>query len=166
MRERQLIVPVSPELLADASRIIERGLADTPYLAGAVDALYSAARAPGADARALAAQPDAHTDAAIIGVIVFGFFGGASGAGRLQIVVVEQAARRAGVGAAMVREALVALREDGARFVLAELPDDPHALPGAREFLVSLGFREESRVDDFYRDGIAQAFMRVELEGA
>ena len=166
MRERRPIVPVSPELLSDASRVVERALAETPYLAGAVDALCEATRAPSADARALAMQPDAPMDAAIIGVIVFGFFGGASGAGRLQIVAVERAARRAGVGAAMVREALAALRNDGARFVLAELPDDPRALPGGREFLVSLGFREESRVDDFYRNGIAQAFMRVELEGA
>jgi ribosomal protein S18 acetylase RimI-like enzyme len=143
-----------------ASRVVERALAGTRYLAGTLDALRSATISPGADARALASMLGEH----LVGVIVFGFFGGASGAGRLQIVAVEGDARRVGVGAAMVREALAALREDGARFVLAELPADSHALPGAREFLESFGFREESRVDDFYRDGLALSFMRLELE--
>jgi len=159
--ERRLIVPVSPELLPDASRVVERALERTRYLAGALDALRSTVLSPSKDARAFASVRGAR----IHGVIVFGFFGGASGAGRLQLVVVERDARRAGVGAAMVREALAALREDGARFVLAELPDDSYELSGARELLESFRFREESRVDDFYRDGLALSFMRLELAG-
>jgi ribosomal protein S18 acetylase RimI-like enzyme len=157
--ERRLIVPVSPELMPDASRVIERALAGTRYLDGALDALRSATISPGADARVLASMIGEH----LAGVIVFGFFGGASGAARLQLIAVESEARRAGVGAALVRDALTALRADGARFVLAELPDDSYALPGAREFLESLEFREESRVDDFYRDGLALSFMRLGL---
>jgi ribosomal protein S18 acetylase RimI-like enzyme len=158
--ERRPIVPVSPELLPVASRVVERALAGTRYLAGALDALRSAMISPDADARVFASMLGEYLE----GVIVVGFFGGASGAGRLQIVAVESAARRAGVGAAMVREALAALRADGARFVLAELPDDSYALSGAREFLESFGFRQESRVDDFYRDGLALSFMRLELD--
>jgi ribosomal protein S18 acetylase RimI-like enzyme len=99
----------------------------------------------------------------IAGVIVFGIFGGTSGAGRLHFVVVESGARRAGVARALVEAALDALRTDGARFVLAELPDDPHALPDARTFLLALGFVQESRVEDFYRDGVALSFLRREL---
>jgi ribosomal protein S18 acetylase RimI-like enzyme len=157
---RRAIVPVSPSLLPVASHVVEHALAGTPYLSGALDALRSAMTVPAADARALASTRDEHVD----GVIVFGFFGGASGAGRLQLTVVDAAARRTGVGAALVREALAALRADGARFVLAELPDDAHALSGAREFLESLGFRQESRVEHFYRDGLALSFMRLELD--
>jgi ribosomal protein S18 acetylase RimI-like enzyme len=157
--ERRLIVPVSPELLPDASRVVERALERTRYLAGALDALRTTVLSPSEDARAFASVRGAR----IQGVVVFGFFGGASGAGRLQLVVVERDARRSGVGAAMVREALAALREDGARFVLAELPDDSYELPGARELLESCGFAEESRVEHFYRDGLALSFMRLEL---
>jgi ribosomal protein S18 acetylase RimI-like enzyme len=160
--ERRLIVPVSPELLPNALRVVERALDGTRYLASALDALRSTVGAPSTDARVLASQLDAHVD----GVIVFGFFGGASGAGRLQLVVVERETRRAGVGAAMVRAALCALREDGARFALVELPDDPRELSGARAFLESCGFAEESRVEDFYRDGLALSFLRLELAGA
>lgn len=162
MSERRLIVPVSPELLSDTLRVVERALGGTRYLASALDALRSTVVSPSADARAFASLLGERVD----GVIVFGFFGGASGAGRLQLVVLERDARRAGVGAAMVRAALAALRRDGARFVLAELPDDPHELPGARAFLESCGFAEESRIEDFYRDGLALSFLRMELAGA
>jgi ribosomal protein S18 acetylase RimI-like enzyme len=155
-----VIVPVSPSLLPVASGVVERALQGTRYLSGALDALGSAMAIPTADARALASMRDERVD----GVIVFGFFGGASGAGRLQLTAVDAAARREGVGASLVRAALGALRADGARFVLAELPDDSHTLSGAREFLESLGFRQESRVEHFYRDGLALSFMRLELD--
>jgi len=100
-----MIVPVSPLLLPRAVAVIERALENTPYLAGARDALCAAVQAPGADGRALASTSGEDIE----GVIVFGIFGGTSGAGRLHLVVVE------------------------------------------------------SRIDDFYRDDIALAFMRREL---
>jgi ribosomal protein S18 acetylase RimI-like enzyme len=157
--ERRSIVPVSPSLLDRACAVVGRALDGTRYLAGALDALRSAVDAPGADGRALASMSGEDID----GVIVFGIFGGTSGAGRLHFVVVERRARRAGVARALVGAALDALRAEGARFVLAELPDDSRALPDARAFLLALGFVQESRVDDFYREGIALSFLRREL---
>jgi ribosomal protein S18 acetylase RimI-like enzyme len=154
-----MIVPVSPLLLPRAVAVIERALENTPYLAGARDALCAAVQAPGADGRALASTSGEDIE----GVIVFGIFGGTSGAGRLHLVVVESRARRIGVARALVAVAIESLATLGARFVLAELPVDPRALAGAREFLDALGFVEESRIDDFYRDDIALAFMRREL---
>jgi ribosomal protein S18 acetylase RimI-like enzyme len=154
--ERRSIVPVSRSLLPQARLIVERALHDTAYLDGALDALRAAVIAPGADGRALACVRDDQVD----GVIVFGFFGGANGAGRLQLVVVEEGSRRARVARALAEEAFKLLRAEGARFVLAELPEDERALPGARAFLEALAFRVESRVEDFFRDGVALAFMR------
>jgi ribosomal protein S18 acetylase RimI-like enzyme len=158
--ERGSIVPVSPSLLPQAALVVERALGGTRYMAGALDALRAAVAAPGPDTRALASIRDARFDA----LIVFGFFGGTSGAGRVHFVAVDDSARRAGIGAALVRAAIASLANEGARLLLAELPDDPLALPGARAFLEALGFGEESRVENFYRDGIAQTFMRRELE--
>ncbi len=156
MGERRSIVPVSRSLLPPARLIVERALHDTAYLDGALDALRAAVNAPGADGRALAFVRDDQID----GVIVFGFFGGANGAGRLQLAVVEEGSRRAQVGRALAEEAFAVLHAEGARFVLAELPEDERALPGARAFLEALEFRLESRVEDFFRDGVALAFMR------
>ena len=141
-------------------QLVERVLGDTPYLDGALEALCSAVGAPGADGRALASVAGERVE----GVIVFGFFGGAVGAGRLQLAVVEESSRRTRVGRALVEHAIALLGGEGARFLLAELPDDPRALHGARAFLESASFREESRVDDFYRVGVALSFMRRELD--
>jgi GNAT superfamily N-acetyltransferase len=156
---RRSIVAVSPSLLPPAAALVERVLRGTHYLAGALDALRSVVEAPGVEGRALASMMDHDME----GVIVFGSFGGTSGAGRLHFVVVENRTRRTGVARVLASEALESLAEAGARFVLAELPDDPHELTGSHEFLEALEFAEESRMDDFFRDGIALVFMRREL---
>jgi ribosomal protein S18 acetylase RimI-like enzyme len=158
--ERTSIVPVSGSFVPRARLIVERALRDTAYLGGALDALRTAVDAPGADGRALACLRDERIE----GVIVFGFFAGANGAGRLQLAVVEEGSRRAQVGRMLAEEAFALLRAEGARFVLAELPEDERALPGARAFLEALEFRLESRVEDFFRDGVALTFMRRDCD--
>lgn len=159
MSERRRLVPLSPSLLPDALAAVERALHRTHYLSGALDSLRSAVTAPGADGRALASM----TGDRIEGVAMFGIFGGTIGAGRLHFVAVEPSVRRKGVARALTESAIVQLAASNARFVLAELPDDVDALPGAREFLCALGFSEEGRVDDYFRDGVALSFMRREL---
>lgn len=159
MSDWRKIVPITPALLPQAALVLERVLRETPYLEGALDALRSVAASLGADGRATGTMIEDHLES----VIVFGFFGGANGAGRVQLTVIEPEARRVRIGWLLVEDAVAQLGEQGARFVLAELPDDPRALPGAREFLDSISFHEESRVENFYRDGVAQIFMRREI---
>ena len=160
MSERRLIAPVTPALLPRATRVVERALHETPYLTSALGTLRSAVSAPSAAGRALATVRDEQLE----GVLVFGFFGGTNGAGRLQLAVIEEGARRARAGRTLVDAAIAVMRAEGARFVLAELPEDPRALPGARAFLESMSFREESRVENFYREGVALSFMRRDLD--
>ena len=50
----------------------------------------------------------------------------------------------------------------GARFLLAEVPEDPALAPG-HELLRRAGFRVESRIPDFVREGIGIAFVRRDL---
>ncbi|MEO8879713.1 MAG: hypothetical protein ABI446_04905 [Gemmatimonadaceae bacterium] len=159
MSDWRTILPVSPDLLPQAALVVERGLRGTPYLDGALEALRSAVESSDPKGRAVGTSIDGRLES----VIVCGFFGGASGAGRLQLAVVEPEVRRVRLGWLLVEDAVSYLGIHGARFVLAELPDDSHALPGAREFLESMSFREESRVENFYRDGIAQLFMRRDI---
>ncbi len=61
-----------------------------------------------------------------------------------------------------VRAALAELAERGARFVLAELPDDTPLAP-IRELLHRCGFSEEARVPDYFADGVALTFLRCDL---
>ncbi len=159
MSDWRTIVTVSAELLPQASLVIERVLRGTPYIDGALDALRSTVESPGADARAVGTMLEGRLES----VIVSGFFGGTDGAGRVQLTVIDADVRRMRLGWLLVEHAISYLGTKGARFVLAELPDDPRALPGARDFLESMSFREESRVDNFYREGVAQLFMRREI---
>jgi ribosomal protein S18 acetylase RimI-like enzyme len=156
---RREIIELDTARLSLAAQLVMRALALTPYAAGAIESLEAAVRSPNEESRALASV----RGGAIDGVVVYGMFAGADCAGRLQLVVVDEGSRRESVGRALVESAIARLRGEGARFVLAELPDDSHALPHARDFLTRLDFGEESRVENFFRDGISLAFVRREL---
>ena len=162
MNGRRTIVELDQERLRSASQLLMRTLGLTSYAGGALESLELAARTPGAETRALGCVRDDVLD----GVIVFGTFAGADGAGRIHFVVVSDASRRAGVGRSLAEAAIERLRGERARFVLVELPDDAHALPGAGAFFGPLGFREESRVENFFRHGVALSFVRRDLADA
>ena len=85
-----------------------------------------------------------------------------AGAGALHGVVVSLPQRRLGAGRSLVRHAAGELRARGARFAIAEVPDAP-AVRDVLALLAADGFVEEARVADFYRDGVALAFMRRDL---
>lgn len=161
MSVRRTIIELDSARLPAAAQLLMRALALSPYAPEAMESLELAARSPDAELRALASV----RGNSVHGVIAFGTFAGAVGAGRLHLVVVDEASRRDGVGRSLIEAAVARLRGEGARFLLAELPDDARALPHAREFLERLDFREESRVENFYRDGVSLALLRRELSG-
>jgi ribosomal protein S18 acetylase RimI-like enzyme len=48
------------------------------------------------------------------------------------------------------------------RVIFAEVPADPY-LVRYRALLIAHGFMEESRIDDYYRDGVPQIISRLDL---
>lgn len=130
-----------------------------PYMEILVEGVQTASAAPCDDTRGIVAAVDGE----LAGVAVYGRYAGASGAGRLHLVVVAPQHRALGVGAALVARVADELRARGARFVIAELPDDRALLGGYLEFLGACSFSEEARVEDLYRDGVALLFLRREL---
>lgn len=96
----------------------------------------------------------------VLGVVVSGLVAGASGAGVLYGVGVDAAARRRGVGRRLVALARERLRAEGARATFAEVPDDAGAVGDVLGLLAAMGFREEGRVADFYRDAVALLILR------
>jgi ribosomal protein S18 acetylase RimI-like enzyme len=99
----------------------------------------------------------------IIGVIVFGRVAGATGAGKLHLIVVTAGARLTGVARHLIDAASAALSDAGCRFVISEVPSDPTLAP-ALGLLGRCGFMQESRVPDFYRDGVDQVLLRRQLQ--
>lgn len=144
----------------DTARELLRGAVSTESLLEALSsALESAARSPGAEQQGVAIEVDDR----IAGIIVFGEYAGATGAGRMHLVAVDRRQRRHGIGSLLLERATSELAERGARFVLAELPLERPALDDYTAFLRARGFSEESRIEDFHRDGVPFVFLRREL---
>lgn len=138
---------------------MDGALGGTPYWAAAREVLAAAAEHPSEEQRGLAAE----RAGALAGVLVYGVYAGAAGAGRLHLVLVSPNARRAGVGTALLERAVGRLRTEGARFLLAEVPDEAALLGGGRSFLFARDFYEEARVPDLVREGVALTFLRRPL---
>lgn len=153
-------VPVRAFVPADrvaARALIAAELPTNPYATRALDLVGEVA--PGGEYQAVVAEQDGRP----VGVVVFGLVAGSQGAGSLYAAAVAPDYRRRGVGRALVRAAAESLRAVGARFVIAEVPDDPRATAHFVELVASTGFTEAARVPDLYRDGVALAFWRYAL---
>jgi ribosomal protein S18 acetylase RimI-like enzyme len=140
-----------------ARTLASSALADAP-LGEPLAALESALSRATTEYQAIVAR-DA---AALIGLIVFGEIAGARGAGRIHLIAVDAHARRRGIAAALIAAACACLTEQGTRFVMIELPADSR-LAGARRLAGRAGFREEGRIDNYVRDGVALLILRREL---
>jgi ribosomal protein S18 acetylase RimI-like enzyme len=139
--------------------MLSSALAGTPHVEGALETLHRAVSAPTAESRALVAERLGE----VLGVALYGDVTGAVGAARLHALTVVETARRQGVGRALLlRTSAVLSTDHAARLVVAELADHPALAPLCR-FLEAMGFREETRIADFYRDGIALRMLRLDL---
>ena len=120
-------------------------------------------------ARALTAQSPreasgivAESDGQVVGVAVFGLVAGAEGAAKMHGMAVAPEAQRHGIARGLIEAMVGELAVRGARFVLVEFPDAAE-LAGGRTLLQQAKFVEESRVKDYFRDGIALVFLRRDL---
>ena len=104
----------------------------------------------------------AEMDGRIVGVAVYGLVAGAEGAAKLYGMAVSPEAQRHGIARALIEALVEKLRTRGARFVLVEFPDAPELAVG-RTLLQQAKFVEESRVPDYFRDGIALVFLRRDI---
>ncbi len=138
-----------------ARALVEAESGGTPYAARARWALETALEGRSDESVALVAEDGGE----LLGFVAYGMVAGTSGAARVHGVVVTAAARLHGVASRLCEAMAAGLARDGARFVLAEVPDDPVAAPG-RELLRRCGFVEEARVADYFSDGVALVFMR------
>jgi ribosomal protein S18 acetylase RimI-like enzyme len=107
----------------------------------------------------------AESDGRVVGVAAFGLVAGAEGAAKMHGMAVAPEAQRHGIARALIDALVGELTVRGARFVLVEFPDAPE-LAGGRTLLQHAKFVEESRVKDYFRDGIALVFLRRDLTPA
>ena len=143
---------------AAARALVHAALGVTPYVDRVIELLDAAARGNDHEARALVTE----RDGTLAGLVLFGLVAGTSGAAKLHALVLDRHVDAEDVGGRLTRAAAAAVSSSGARLLVAEMPDDP-ALGVVPGVLVRQGFREEARIPDYFRDGVALAFLRREL---
>lgn len=104
----------------------------------------------------------AERDGELVGFGVYGVVAGTIGTAMIYAVLVAPQSRRAGIGLRILDFAVADLASPSLRVIFAELPSDPY-LSRYRALLLSYGFFEESRIEDYYRDGISQIVSRRDL---
>ena len=159
MGESILVRPLMPEDARAARDTIVDHLRGTPYLDRVLEVLDDALKFEDPESLCLlaaladSASPD--------GLILFGTVLGARLVTKVHAVVAPDPRVQLALLDA-VRETCV---HSGERLVLCELPNDaPFDVAGVA--LVASGYREEGRIDDFVRDGVALRLLVWRPEAA
>lgn len=129
----------------------------TPYVDRVTELLEAAERGD-PESRALVIE----RDGTVASLALFGPVAGARDAWHLSMVLLTPEVGLRDVGRAIVQGVVDAVSALGARLLVAELPADA-ALGRSLSLLRANGFREEGRVRDYYRDGVALLFLRRDL---
>ena len=140
-----------PEDAAGARRVLAGMLRGTRYLQRAEEMLDTALRFDDPEYLCVLAE---RTQGEPLGMVLFGTVVGARLAAKVHLVV--------GTDPRVMLALLAAVREtcerSGERLAVCEIPHDtPFDVAGVA--LVASGFREEGRVDDFVREGVALRIM-------
>jgi ribosomal protein S18 acetylase RimI-like enzyme len=144
--------------LAAAIALLEWELPKNPWIERTAELVTGAVRKPGGELMACVAEREGE----IVGFGVYGIVAGAIGTGMIHAILVAPRSRRAGIGLRILEYATADLASRRMRVIFAELPGDPY-LVRYRALLLSYGFFEETRIDDYYRDGVPQIISRRDL---
>jgi GNAT superfamily N-acetyltransferase len=150
--------PLVPEDSQATRTLLMGALGVTPYIDRALEVLELAERGNDPFHRALVIA----RDGTVAGLALFGTIAGTAGGARLHIAVLAPGIESSDVGDRLMNAVANTARGFSARFLLAEMADDP-ALGKVFALLREQGFREEARVPDFFREGVALTFLRKDL---
>ena len=132
----------------------------SPYAERALELLQLAGRGDDAECRGIVAEAkDGATR--LRGLALYGTVAGTQGGAKLHLCesCCAEADRAARIRDSLIAAAVERLERVGARYVVAELPDDPW-FSAMRQSLATAGFVEEGRVRDLWREGVDMIFLR------
>jgi ribosomal protein S18 acetylase RimI-like enzyme len=146
------------EDLAAALALLEWERQKNPWMERTPEILIDAIQRPGREYLACVAERDGE----LVGFGVYGMVPGAIGTGMISAILVAPRSRRAGIGQRLLEYATTDLASRRIRVVFVEIPGDIQLLR-YRALLLSFGFLEETRIEDYYRDGVPQIISRLDL---
>ena len=144
-----------------AARLLDETLAATPYVERAREILH-AAMTTDAEWQLAVAVETPFASGALAALAAFGPVHGAQAVWRLGYLVFAGSAAGHDVARQIITHVVQTTLQAGARMLVAEWPAD-EAIGFALSSLRANGFRQDARIPDFYRDGVAQLFLRRDL---
>lgn len=149
--------PLAPDDLEAVRALVLGALGVTPYVDRTLELVAAAARGD-PETRATLVE----RDGTVAALALYGPVSGARGAWHLSALLIAAGVTTVDVGRGLLDAVLATVRAGGGRFLLAELPADP-VIGTSLTLLRKSGFRQEARIPDFYRDGVALLFLRRTL---
>jgi L-amino acid N-acyltransferase YncA len=149
--------PLTPADAEPARGLVLATLGITPYVDRVMELLAEAERGD-VDTHALTIERDG-TCAALA---LFGGISPSHGVWKLHTLLLAERVVAREVGGTLLGALAERVRPLGARSLLGELPADP-VYGRTLTLLRANGFRQEGRVPDFFRDGVALLFLRRSL---
>jgi ribosomal protein S18 acetylase RimI-like enzyme len=149
--------PLAPGDAEPVRGLVWGALGITPYVDRVIELLSAVERGDPAS-HALVTE----RDGTVAALALFGPVAGAVGVWHLSMVLLAPRVELREVGRAMVEAVVADVRRAGGRLIMAELPADA-ALGRSLSLLRANEFRQEGRIADYYRDGVALLFLRREL---
>lgn len=150
--------PAREKDLVAAIALVEFERQRNPWVDRIPELLRDAMASPAGEYRACVAEREGE----LVGFGLYGFVAGSVGTAMLYSVLVAPRSRRAGIGQRIVAHAHAELGGARCRVIVAEVPGDP-CVARYRALLISYGFMEETRIDDYYRDGVPLIVSRFDL---
>jgi ribosomal protein S18 acetylase RimI-like enzyme len=144
--------------LAAALALLAHEQEKNPWMQRVPELLKAAVDDPNGEYRACVAVRDGE----LVGFGAYGTVAGTVGTAMLHAVLVAPRSRRAGIGLRIILHIASELVKSGHRMIIAEIPGDS-AVMRYRALLLAYGFTEETRIEDYYRDGIPQIISRFDL---
>ncbi|HEY8166896.1 MAG TPA: GNAT family N-acetyltransferase [Gemmatimonadaceae bacterium] len=158
MTDTLTIRRIQAEDLSGAIRLVQSEAASNEWLDDIPEMLEAAVSGDGRELRAVCIREREQ----VIGVGLFGSIAGTIGTAAIHAILVAPQERGRGFGSQIARFIRDDLQAIGARLIIAELPDD-HRVSEYRAILWGIGLKEESRIPDYYSDGISLLQMRLDL---
>lgn len=101
-------------------------------------------------------------DGTVAALALFGQVAGAEGTWKLHSLLIAERVDPRRVGGPMVAALVARVQRERGRLLVAELPADP-AIGKVLSLLRAMGFKQEGRVPDFFRDDVALLFLRRDM---
>ncbi len=154
---RSIVRPARERDRAAVLKLVEAELAENPLLERIPELVEQAIRDESDECQMCVAELRGE----FAGCGIYGSVAGTVGTAILYFVGVEARTRDAGTGDAIVAHVLHDLIAKGARLVVAEVPRHG-SFDSFRSLIEAHGFVEESRIADYYRDGVPLVHYRLD----